>query len=72
MPVPHYRFGQTTIARVKNSDGLRQMLADPCLESETIVVTPNFVAIEPGFFTDSEALRMLFEALDSRIVVTES
>lgn len=53
MPVPHCRFGQTTIARVKDSDGLRQMLADPCLESETIVIKPNFVANEPRFFTDS-------------------
>jgi uncharacterized protein (DUF362 family) len=72
MPLFHHRFGQTTIAKVSNSDELRRLLVDPWLESETIIIKPNFVATDPGYATDSEALRMLLEALDSRIVVTES
>jgi hypothetical protein len=48
------------------------MLVDPWLESETIIIKPNWVTNEPADFTDSEALRALFDALDSRIVVTES
>ena len=72
MPILHHRFGQTTIAKVSNSDELRRLLVDPWLESETIIVKPNWVSQEPADFTDSEALRALFEALDSRIVVTES
>jgi uncharacterized protein (DUF362 family) len=72
MPIPHHEFGQTTIAKVSSSDELRQILVDPWLESETIIIKPNWVSSEPADFTDSETLRMLLEALDSHIVVTES
>ncbi|MDH5441378.1 MAG: hypothetical protein OEZ48_02770 [Candidatus Bathyarchaeota archaeon] len=72
MPVLDHRFGQTTIAKVSTSDELRQMLVDPWLESETIIIKPNWVSGEPADFTDSETLRMMLEALDSHIVVTES
>lgn len=72
MPILNHRFGQTTIAKISNSDEIRQMLVDPWLESETIIIKPNWVSNEPADFTDSKALRMMFEALDSRIVVTES
>jgi uncharacterized protein (DUF362 family) len=65
-------FGQTTIAKISNSNELRKILVDPWLESETIIIKPNWVSSEPAGFTDSETLRMMFEALDSRIVVTES
>ena len=72
MPILHHKFGQTTIAKVSDSDELRQMLVDPWLKSETIIIKPNWVTNEPANFTDSETLRMMFEALDSQIVVTES
>jgi uncharacterized protein (DUF362 family) len=72
MPIPHHKFGQTTIAKVSDSSELKQILVDPWLDSETIIVKPNWVSNEPADFTDAETLRMLFEALDSRIVVTES
>ncbi|MCW4027292.1 MAG: DUF362 domain-containing protein [Candidatus Bathyarchaeota archaeon] len=72
MSISHHRFGETTIAKVSNSHELRQMLVDPWLESETIIIKPNWVSGEPADFTDSETLRMLLEALDSHIVVTES
>jgi hypothetical protein len=60
------------VAKVSCSDDLRQLLADPWLEAETIVIKPNWVTGEPAGFTDSLSLRMFLEALDSRIVVTES
>jgi len=72
MPVLSHRFGQTTIAKLTDPRDLKQLLVDPWLESETIIIKPNFVATDPGYATDSEALRALLEALDSRIVVTES
>ena len=72
MPILHHKFGQTTIAKVSDSDELRQILVDPWLKSETIIIKPNWVTNEPANFTDSETLRMMFEALDSQIVVTES
>ncbi len=72
MSILHHRFGQTTIAKVSSSNELRQILVDPWLESETIIIKPNWVSGEPADFTDSETLRMMLEALDSHIVITES
>jgi hypothetical protein len=72
VPIPHHRFGQTTIAKVSNSDELKHLLVDPWFESETIIIKPNWVTNEPANFTDSKTLRTMLEALDSRIVVTES
>ena len=72
MPVLSHRFGQTTIAKLSVPHELKQLLVDPWLQSETIIIKPNFVATDPGYATDSEALRALLEALDSHIVVTES
>lgn len=72
MPILSHRFGQTTIAKLSNPRELKKLLDDPWLQSETVVIKPNFVATDPGYATDPEALRALLEALDSRIVVTES
>lgn len=70
--IAYHRFGQTTIAKVNNSDELRRVLVDPWLESETIIIKPNWVTTEPAGYIEADTLRMLFEALDSNIVVTES
>jgi len=72
MSILNHRFGQTTIAKVNDSDKLRQILVDPWLKSETIIIKPNWVATEPAAFTDSKTLRMMLEALDSSFMVTES
>ena len=72
MSILHYKIGETTIAKVNNSDELRQMLVDPWFKSETIIIKPNWVSDEPANFTDSKALRIMFEALDSHFIVTES
>ena len=72
MTISHHRFGQTTVAKVSNPEELRQILVDPWLESETIIIKPNWVATERGSYTEADTLRMVFEALDSNIVVTES
>lgn len=72
MVIPHHRFGQTTIAKVRNSQELKQILIDPWLESNSIIIKPNWATVETAYFTDSETLRMLFETLDSHITITES
>ncbi len=72
MAIPHYRFGQTTVARVRNSDELKQIMIDPLLESETVIIKPNWVSSESAAFTDADSLRTILESLDSRIVITES
>jgi hypothetical protein len=68
----YYIFGPIKVAKVGNSEEFEQILDDPWLKSKTIIVKPNWVNIEPGGFTDARSMRMLFEALDSKIVVTES
>jgi len=72
MSIPHHKFGQITIAKISNSDELKQILIDPWLESETIIIKPNWVSTAPASFIDSETLRMILEVINSRIVVTES
>ena len=72
MEIPHHKFSQTTIAKVRNSEELKQILVDPWLESESIIIKPNWATVETEYFTDSETLRMLFETLDSQITITES
>ncbi|MHA2143027.1 MAG: hypothetical protein ACXADC_15115 [Candidatus Thorarchaeota archaeon] len=72
MPIPHHRFGKTTIARVNSSDELKQIMKDPLLESETIIIKPNWVTSEQAAGTDADSFRIILESLDSRIVVAES
>ncbi len=62
-----------TMARARSSSDLKRLLKDPQLKADTIVVKPNWVGTDRSYgFTECEALRMLLEALDGRIVVTES
>ncbi len=72
MSIPYHKFGQITIAKVSNSDELKQIMSDPWLESETIIIKPNWVSAAPGAFIDSKTMRMMLETIDSHIVVTES
>jgi uncharacterized protein (DUF362 family) len=72
MNIPHQKFGTTTIAKIRDSEELKQILIDPWLDSETIIIKPNWVSTDPGEFTDSETLRTLFKALNGHIIVTES
>ena len=72
MDIPRHTFGSTTFAKVRSSSELRQVFADPWLDSETIIIKPNWVSTDPAEFTDAGTLRMFFEALDSQIMVVES
>jgi len=72
MPIPTHQFGSTTIAKVNSASELRELLDDPWLDSETIVIKPNWISTDPADFTDADSMRMLFEALNSRLIVTES
>ncbi len=66
------RFGDVTISRARTSADLKQHLVDPILESDVLIVKPNWFAPHPANFTDADALRMLLEVVDSRVVVTEA
>ncbi|MCX6657062.1 MAG: hypothetical protein NTY03_18375 [Candidatus Bathyarchaeota archaeon] len=52
MTILRQTFGSTTIAKLSNSNQLKQIL-DPCLKSKTIVIKPNFGNSVPGRYTDS-------------------
>ena len=66
------RFGDVTVARARTSAEMRRLLVDPILESDILIVKPNWFAPHPANFTNADALRMLLEAVDSRVVVTEA
>ena len=66
------KFGDVTVARTRTSAELRRLLVDHLLESELLIVKPNWYAPHPANFTDADALRMLLEAVDSKVVVTEA
>ena len=65
------RFGSCTVAKVGGPEELGAVLPEAVHDSETVIVKPNFVDRAPGTYTDPESLRMLFTALESRIVVVE-
>ena len=72
MSVSHHKFGPTTIAKLTNPNEISQLLDDPWLKNQTIIIKPNWVSTDPADFTDADTLRVLLEALDSPVVVTES
>jgi hypothetical protein len=72
MAFQKHKFGSTIFAKVHNSHELKQVLDGPWLDSETIIIKPNWVSTEPGDFTDADTLRVLLKALDAKVVVTES
>ena len=66
------QFGSVTVDRVLSSAGLKRLLPEAWLESEVFIVKPSWYSPHPGNFTDAETLRVLLEALDGRVIVTES
>ena len=72
MNIPFHQFGSTTIAKVSNSNELRELMGKSLPASETIIIKPNWVSTDPAEFTEADTLRMLFEVLDARIIVVES
>ena len=54
MTLLRHRFGGAIFAKVAASGDLREALDDHWMESETVIVKPNWVAVEPGGFTDAE------------------
>jgi len=72
MNIPQYQFGPTTIAKVNNSGEFKKLLNDPWLKNQTIIIKPNWVSTDQADFTDVDTLRVLLEALESQVIVTES
>lgn len=63
-------IGVSKIARIKTSTELRTLIKEH-IQSDTVIIKPNFVDREPGTYTDPESLRILFEALDNDLKVIE-
>lgn len=72
MPRIIKHFGPVTVARARDSAGLKRLLTDPWLEADVFIIKPNWFSPHPANFTDAETLRVLLGALDGRIVVTEA
>ena len=65
-------FGSVIVARVRSSVDLKRLFNDPWLGADVFIIKPNWCSPHPADFTDAETLGMLLEALDGRILVTES
>ena len=72
MPHKIQRFGSVTLAKIQTSTDLKQLLKDPLLKSDVLIIKPNWFSPHPANFTDARTLRLLIEALDGRIIVTEA
>lgn len=66
------RFGSVTLSRVQTSRDLSEFLKDPWLKNDTFIIKPNWFSPHPANFTDSNVLRLLLEALDGQITITEA
>lgn len=62
--------GSSRLTYVHSVEDMRELLS-PYEFSDTVIVKPNFVDRAKGTYTSPESLRVLFEALDSEIVVVE-
>jgi uncharacterized protein (DUF362 family) len=65
------RFGDVTLAKIRDSADLRKVLPSSLTSSETVIVKPNWFSPHPANFTDSHALGLLLDSLDGRAVVIE-
>jgi len=72
MSIQKFISGSTTLAKIGSSNDLKNLFPESLLNSETIIIKPNWVSTDPADFTDASTLEMLFRALDSRIVIIES
>jgi len=66
------QFDSVTLSRVKTSSDLRWLLKDPWLRNDTFIIKPNWFSPHPANFTDANSLRVLLEALDGKITITEA
>ena len=66
------RFGDVTLARVRSPSELRGLLPEQILEADVLIVKPNWFSPHPANFTDADALRLLLEAVDARVLVVEA
>jgi uncharacterized protein (DUF362 family) len=65
------RFGDVTLAKIKDSADLRKILPSSLTGAETVIVKPNWFSPHPANFTDAHALGLLLEALDGKVIVIE-
>jgi len=66
-----HRLGSVTVDRVKTGSDLRKSLQMRLPESEVLLIKPNWYSPHPSNFTDADALRMVMEAVDAKVIVVE-
>jgi len=71
MNTSNQKYGPLTFL-ASNQKNLKKLTDEPWLQADTILIKPNWVSIEPAGFTSINTLKTIIEALDSKIIVTES
>jgi hypothetical protein len=68
------RFGDVTLAKIRDSSDLRKVLPSSLTGSETVIVKPNWFSPHPANYTDAHPLGLLLGPLPHhparRLVVT--
>jgi len=71
MHTSNQKYGPLTFL-ASNQKNLKKLTEDPWLQLDTIIIKPNWVTTEPAGFTSKNTLKKIIEALDSKVIVTES
>ena len=66
------QFGPISVGKISNSLDLKVLLTDPLMKTDVFIVKPSWYSPHPANFTDADTLRILLEALEGRLIVTES
>lgn len=66
------KFSTVTVAKAKSSTDLKRLFVDPPFKSNVFIVKPSWYSPHLANFTEAETLRMLLDALDGEVIVTES
>jgi hypothetical protein len=71
MKTPYQKYGKITFL-ASDQDNIKKIMDEPLLQADTIIIKPNWVSTEQAGYTAKNTLQKIIEALDSKIIVTES
>lgn len=66
------KIGVVNLNKIRNASDLKEIFPTNFLESDNFIIKPNWFSPHPGNFTDVKTLRLLFEALNGKILIIES
>ncbi|MFX1280503.1 MAG: DUF362 domain-containing protein [Promethearchaeota archaeon] len=65
-------IGAINLNKIRDASDLKELFPPKFFESDTFIIKPNWFSPHPGNFTEAKTLRLLFEALNGKIMIIES